>query len=101
MDQNNSSSVKTVFPVSINIIFMILRTLAQETRSANPQFEACAPRNCGKGPNISYPFWIPSLQKSYCGIPRSKVTYQNSEPVLNMPGDDYLIQNIFYSNNSF
>nr|DAD29727.1 TPA_asm: hypothetical protein HUJ06_031195 [Nelumbo nucifera] len=101
MDQNNSSAVKTVFPVLINIIFMMLRTLAQETRPADPQFDACAPRNCGKGPNISYPFWIPSPQKSYCGLPRSEVTCQNSDPVLKMPDDDYLIQGIFYSNNSF
>ncbi|XP_010264788.1 PREDICTED: LEAF RUST 10 DISEASE-RESISTANCE LOCUS RECEPTOR-LIKE PROTEIN KINASE-like 1.2 [Nelumbo nucifera] len=101
MDQNNSSSVKTVFSVLINIIFMMLSTLAQGTRSADPQFEACAPRNCGKGPYISYPFWIPSLQQSYCGLPRSEVTCQNSEPVLKMPDGDYLIQDIFYSNNSF
>ncbi|XP_019056017.1 PREDICTED: LEAF RUST 10 DISEASE-RESISTANCE LOCUS RECEPTOR-LIKE PROTEIN KINASE-like 1.2 [Nelumbo nucifera] len=100
MDRTNFT--KLVFPVSINIIISIIlfSTLVRKTQSADPKFEDYEPRNCGKGPNISYPFWIPSLQKSYCGYPNFEITCKNRQPVLNMSDDDYLIKDIFYGNHS-
>ncbi|KAF8399081.1 hypothetical protein HHK36_014947 [Tetracentron sinense] len=68
--------------------------------SADRQFEACAPRDCGNVLNISYPFWISDEQESYCGYPNFEITCKDSKPILTMSDDDYIIRDIFYKNHS-
>ncbi|KAJ4961171.1 hypothetical protein NE237_021081 [Protea cynaroides] len=94
-----------VFPVFIKIILLILLITAviQEAKSVDPRYEACRPQSCGKGPNISYPFWIPLFQKHYCGLPDFEITcLDDGEPGILIPDQDhkYLIRDIFYSNYS-
>ncbi|CAL5445198.1 unnamed protein product [Camellia sinensis] len=85
----------------IIFIFIIFSVLANETLSVDPNFEACMPRNCGNGPNISYPFWITNLHESYCGQPNFEITCNGGNPVVTISDDDYVIEEIFYTNNSF
>ncbi|KAL7160894.1 hypothetical protein ACSBR2_041522 [Camellia fascicularis] len=85
----------------ILVIFIIFSVFANETLSVDPNFEACMPRNCGNGPNISYPFWITNLHESYCGQPNFEVTCNGGSPVVTISDDDYVIEEIFYTNNSF
>ncbi|KAF5934534.1 hypothetical protein HYC85_030705 [Camellia sinensis] len=59
------------------------------------------PRNCRNGPNISYPFWITNLHESCCGQPNFEVTCNGGNPVVAISDDDYVIEEIFYTNNSF
>ncbi|KAL2500301.1 putative serine/threonine-protein kinase [Forsythia ovata] len=54
------------------------------------------------GPNISFPFYIPGLQESYCGLPGFEVNCSiNGFPVLHLPGKDVLVRNISYHNRTF
>ncbi|KAF6147168.1 hypothetical protein GIB67_017254 [Kingdonia uniflora] len=50
---------------------------------------------------MSYPFWIPQQQESYCRHPNFNITCSNNnEPILRMSNDDCIIRNIFYKNQS-
>ncbi|KAH1086119.1 hypothetical protein GYH30_017884 [Glycine max] len=51
--------------------------LATRVLSSNPKFEPCTPRNCGNGPPIKYPFWIPYEQESFCGYSNFSFTVAN------------------------
>ncbi|XVF09559.1 hypothetical protein REPUB_Repub07fG0104400 [Reevesia pubescens] len=82
------------------IIVILLTTLAIEIESADSHFEACMPRSCGNGPNISYPFWILQEQQSFCGYPNFEITCKEENPVLKISEESYIIKDIFYNNNS-
>ncbi|XP_030443106.1 LEAF RUST 10 DISEASE-RESISTANCE LOCUS RECEPTOR-LIKE PROTEIN KINASE-like 1.2 [Syzygium oleosum] len=68
---------------------------------ANPKFDDCQPQNCGSGPNISYPFWIPNVQQPNCGIPGFDIECDNSRPICRTFGSCYAIKEISYDENSF
>ncbi|KAK8487094.1 hypothetical protein V6N12_001596 [Hibiscus sabdariffa] len=74
--------------------------MATETRSADSHFEACMPRSCGNGPNISYPFWIFGENESFCGYPNFEITCEEKDPILKISDETYIIRDIFYNNNS-
>ncbi|XP_057765821.1 LEAF RUST 10 DISEASE-RESISTANCE LOCUS RECEPTOR-LIKE PROTEIN KINASE-like 1.2 [Salvia miltiorrhiza] len=68
---------------------------------ADYQFEACAPTNCsGGGPRISFPFFLPTAQESYCGYPGFAIGCRNGLPSLNMSENEYIVEDIFYHNRS-
>ncbi|KAK6157645.1 hypothetical protein DH2020_011893 [Rehmannia glutinosa] len=70
------------------LFFIIL--LSKRSSGAHYQYEACGPKNCGAGPNISFPFYIPGLQESYCGYPGFMLNCsQEGFPVLHLPQNDY------------
>ncbi|XP_023645139.1 LEAF RUST 10 DISEASE-RESISTANCE LOCUS RECEPTOR-LIKE PROTEIN KINASE-like 1.2 isoform X1 [Capsella rubella] len=77
--------------------------LATQTLSLDPKFEACEPKSCGRGPKISYPFYLSGMQKSFCGYPSFELTCDDDQklPVLGISGEDYLIKNISYLTQSF
>ncbi|XP_010498226.1 PREDICTED: LEAF RUST 10 DISEASE-RESISTANCE LOCUS RECEPTOR-LIKE PROTEIN KINASE-like 1.2 isoform X2 [Camelina sativa] len=77
--------------------------LATQTLSLDPKFKACEPKSCGRGPNISYPFYLPGKQESFCGYPSFELTCDDDQklPVLGISGEDYLIKNISYLTQSF
>ncbi|KAK6132036.1 hypothetical protein DH2020_034217 [Rehmannia glutinosa] len=81
------------------LFFIIL--LSKRSSGAHYQYEACGPKNCGAGPNISFPFYIPGLQESYCGYPGFMLNCsQEGFPVLHLPENDYEVGEIFYQNQS-
>ncbi|KHN20756.1 Putative serine/threonine-protein kinase [Glycine soja] len=66
--------------------------LATRVLSSNPKFEPCTPRNCGNGPPIKYPFWIPYEQESFCGYSNFSFTVANIdvyEDKCPVPLDNY------------
>lgn len=79
---------------------LVITIIFSATLALDPYFEACAPVNCGTGVNITYPFWIPSKQQSYCGLPNFEISCHENEPVLSISNEDYIIRNISYSNNT-
>ncbi|XP_038894040.1 LEAF RUST 10 DISEASE-RESISTANCE LOCUS RECEPTOR-LIKE PROTEIN KINASE-like 1.2 isoform X2 [Benincasa hispida] len=81
------------------IIFFIIFT--RQTLSLDQKFEACAPKSCGKGPNISYPFWIAHLHGPFCGFPSLDIACKDENPVIRISNDDYIIREISYQNHSF
>ncbi|KAK4484219.1 hypothetical protein RD792_011442 [Penstemon davidsonii] len=85
------------------LLFIFILTILTQTSSASHyQYESCStPRNCTNGPNISYPFYITNLQESYCGYPGFGLNCtQNGYPLLQLPGNDFIAENIFYHNQS-
>ncbi|XP_052179944.1 LEAF RUST 10 DISEASE-RESISTANCE LOCUS RECEPTOR-LIKE PROTEIN KINASE-like 1.2 [Diospyros lotus] len=83
--------------LAIGIIFLVW---PDAVVSVDLRFKACRGHSCGNGPNISYPFWIDKRNGSLCGLPGYKVTCKGKNPVLGISSDEYIIKDIFYSNNS-
>ncbi|KVI04466.1 hypothetical protein Ccrd_017213 [Cynara cardunculus var. scolymus] len=80
------------------IIFLAYLTVQSLSLASNST--SCVPQNCGNGPNISFPFWLLQQQEPSCGSPGFNLTCKNNYPVLMLSGDDYLVKDIFYANNS-
>lgn len=71
------------------------------TFSLDERFEACVPKTCGNGQNISYPFYIQGKQKPFCGQPGFELTCSHKGfPILTLMYTPYTIHQIFYHNNS-
>lgn len=77
--------------------------IATQTLSLDPKFKACEPKSCGKGPEISYPFYLHGKQEPFCGYPSFELTCDDEQklPVLGISGEDYVIKNISYLTQSF
>ncbi|KAF6134966.1 hypothetical protein GIB67_037493 [Kingdonia uniflora] len=87
--------------LSLLVFTATLAFLTHAALAIGSQYETCKPRDCGNGLTMSYPFWIPQQQESYCGHPDFNVTCsKDNEPILRMSNDDYIIRNIFYKNQS-
>ncbi|KAF6158286.1 hypothetical protein GIB67_001357 [Kingdonia uniflora] len=87
--------------LSLLVFTVTLAFLTHTALAIGSQYEACKPQDCGNGLRMSYPFWIPQQQESYCGHPDFNVTCsKNNKPILRMSNDDYIIRNIFYKNQS-
>ncbi|KAG2303195.1 hypothetical protein Bca52824_031846 [Brassica carinata] len=71
---------------------------ATQTFSLHPKFEACEPKSCGKGPKISFPFYLSGKQESFCGYPSFELTCDDDQelPVLGIAGENYIIKNMSY-----
>jgi hypothetical protein len=84
-------------------IFFYFTIIATQTLSLDPKFKACEPKSCGKGPQISYPFYLSGKQESFCGYPSFELTCDDEEklPVLGISGEEYVIKNISYLTQSF
>ncbi|XP_073129930.1 LEAF RUST 10 DISEASE-RESISTANCEUS RECEPTOR-LIKE PROTEIN KINASE-like 1.2 isoform X1 [Henckelia pumila] len=88
--------------LNLSIIFCVI-ILSKTSSGADFRYEAClVPVLCG-GVNISFPFYIQSLQETYCGFPGFglKCSDLGSRPVLELPGNEYVIEGISYTNRSF
>ncbi|CAH8381336.1 unnamed protein product [Eruca vesicaria subsp. sativa] len=87
---------------SLHNIFFTLILLATQTFSLDPNYEACEPKSCGKGPKISFPFYLSGKQKPFCGYPSFELTCDDDQelPLLGIAGEEYVIKNISYENHS-
>ncbi|XP_047964948.1 LEAF RUST 10 DISEASE-RESISTANCE LOCUS RECEPTOR-LIKE PROTEIN KINASE-like 1.2 isoform X4 [Salvia hispanica] len=93
--------MKTHHAFSPFTLSLLVTILSKICRAADFRFEACAPQNCsGGGPNISFPFFLPS-QQSYCGYPGFAIDCStNGFPILRLSENEYIIEDIFYENRS-
>ena len=48
---------------------LISTFVAESYAPVDHNHEACKPKNCGSGPNISYPFYIYDTEIGFCGYP--------------------------------
>ncbi|XP_073037905.1 LEAF RUST 10 DISEASE-RESISTANCEUS RECEPTOR-LIKE PROTEIN KINASE-like 2.5 isoform X1 [Primulina eburnea] len=76
--------------------------LSERSSGADNGYEACSvPVLCG-GLNISFPFYIQGLQQAYCGFPGFMLNCSDlGSPVLGLPGNEYVIEGISYTNRNF
>jgi hypothetical protein len=100
METQNFFTSQKPFHIFILFIIFIFTNLANLTLSLNQKFQACTPRACGNGPNISYPFWIQDEQQPFCGYPNFGITCNEQNPVLEISNDEYIIKDIFHSDQS-
>lgn len=89
------------FSLCLNIYVLCFILVSRSSLGADYRYEACAPRNCGKGPNISFPFYLEGLQNSYCGYPGFMLNCSNEFPVLHLPQNEYIVDQISFSTRSF
>ncbi|GKB43226.1 concanavalin A-like lectin/glucanase [Tanacetum coccineum] len=66
---------------------------------ASYHYEKCAPRNCGDGINVSFPFYIGGLQESICGYPGFELDCNNngSSLIIQISRNDYSVGDINYT----
>ncbi|KAI8023071.1 LEAF RUST 10 DISEASE-RESISTANCE LOCUS RECEPTOR-LIKE PROTEIN KINASE-like 1.2 [Camellia lanceoleosa] len=95
MKHKSLSALISSFNLSVFTFFL----LSETTSCVDSQYEACVPKKCG-GQSISYPFWIQDEQESYCGYPSFELTCQNNHSILQIPENDYTVQEIFYDSQS-
>ncbi|KAJ9187268.1 hypothetical protein P3X46_002744 [Hevea brasiliensis] len=81
--------------------FFFFNTLAEQSLTSDQKFQACAPITWGKGPKISYPFFLSNFQDAFCGYPNFHITCKHEYPVLGISNGDYIIKDIFYNNQTF
>lgn len=89
-----------VFFHKIFFFLTIFTHLILQSFSLSSNSTSCSPQNCGNGPNITFPFFIPQQQESSCGSRGFNITCKNNHPVIKISDDDYIVKDIFYSNNS-
>ncbi|KAH0708964.1 hypothetical protein KY284_010391 [Solanum tuberosum] len=86
--------------VSVLVVAILFFTLTDDTLSIYLNSSACVTQNCGDGVNISYPFWIPEKQPSYCGLPTYDVTCNKHKPFVHISGEEFIIKEVYYTNYS-
>nr|GMC95032.1 LEAF RUST 10 DISEASE-RESISTANCE LOCUS RECEPTOR-LIKE PROTEIN KINASE-like 1.2 [Ipomoea batatas] len=102
------SSVSQIMNQKTICVFIVLFNfvlLAQKSSAAaydDLQYEACEPKKCVHGPELKYPFYLQGQQESYCGFPDFNISCDGQGyPILRIPENDYVVDNISYENNSF
>lgn len=92
--------LQTLFkPTLICFFTFIFSASASATTSLYHKFQACAPRNCGHGPDISSPFWIDGVHEPSCGHPDFKIECNDqNHPVLEISDENYIVEDIIYQN---
>ena len=81
---------KVVHLVWISILFSSL--LVEPVISADPSYEACKPRKCGSGPNISYPFYVEGARADYCGLHGFKIACQDNKLIYRTFKGPFIIE---------
>ncbi|KAI6677079.1 hypothetical protein NL676_037875 [Syzygium grande] len=87
--------ISIIISLSMLLIDLVL------SLGANPKFDDCQPHNCGSGPSISYPFWIPKVQQPCCGIPGFEIECDNTRLIYWTSESCYAIKEVSYDENSF
>nr|GMD27696.1 LEAF RUST 10 DISEASE-RESISTANCE LOCUS RECEPTOR-LIKE PROTEIN KINASE-like 1.2 [Ipomoea batatas] len=92
--------------VSLHLCIFSFVLLAGKSSAAattdDLQYQACEPKKCAHGPELKYPFYLQGQQESYCGFPDFNVSCDGQGyPILRIPENDYVVDNISYESNSF
>ncbi|KAK3012904.1 hypothetical protein RJ639_008407 [Escallonia herrerae] len=97
----NRGKTEDLFPIGISIL--IRAFVVEFVQSADWEYETCRPRNCTRGPNIGYPFYIEDDKNdtSFCGYPGFNVACKNDKPVYATSRSNYIVEDIFYEERSF
>ncbi|KAG8382903.1 hypothetical protein BUALT_Bualt05G0128100 [Buddleja alternifolia] len=77
------------------IVFCLILASQHGSSAVDSMFESCDPENCGNGPVIRFPFFIP-------GYPGFRLNcYNNDFPLLQLLENNYVVERIYYERNSF
>ncbi|PWA63402.1 Concanavalin A-like lectin/glucanase, subgroup [Artemisia annua] len=82
----------------LNLVIFIFLVFLKSPFCLAQLYEDCAPQNCGDGVNVSFPFYIGGLQRSYCVYPGFKLDCNNNGSlIIQISGNDYSVEDIDYS----
>ncbi|KAL5553125.1 hypothetical protein UlMin_040526 [Ulmus minor] len=82
------------------LIFFWISILLTCTFLAESSYEACEPRNCGSGPNISFPFFVDGATEN-CGLQSGfKIFCEQNKPIFQTTRGSYVVKDISYQNQS-
>ncbi|KAK7275280.1 hypothetical protein RIF29_16391 [Crotalaria pallida] len=88
----------------IVILFSFSLSSTTTLCTIDPKFQACEPKTCGNGQNITYPFYIKGKQEPFCGYPGFVLTcdLNNGFPIITstLSSQQYIVDEIFYDNQS-
>lgn len=67
----------------IVVMFIVVHViLVESVQQIDRRYEACKPRNCGTGPDVSYPFQIiGDNYPGFCGYPGFELSCKGNEPI--------------------
>nr|XP_043639698.1 LEAF RUST 10 DISEASE-RESISTANCE LOCUS RECEPTOR-LIKE PROTEIN KINASE-like 1.2 [Erigeron canadensis] len=93
MTEHSFTSTLTIF---------ILLVFLKGCFSLDFSYEGCAPKHCGDGKSVSFPFYIDGLQDPNCGYPGFQLSCnKNGSSVFQISGNnDYLVEHIDYDNHT-
>jgi hypothetical protein len=102
---NKKSHLFVLNPLSSPLIYSYITLFYFLTRTTlclvDSNFTACVPKICGNQ-TIRYPFYIKGIQQPLCGYPGFGISCDNNLgfPILNLTNTFYIINEIFYQNQS-
>ncbi|WJX15098.1 hypothetical protein P8452_05283 [Trifolium repens] len=102
---NKKSHLFVLNPLSSPLIYSYITLFYFFTRTTlclvDSNFTACVPKTCGNQ-IIRYPFYIKGIQQPLCGYPGFGISCDNNLgfPILNLTNTFYIINEIFYQNQS-
>ncbi|KAK7280438.1 hypothetical protein RJT34_25502 [Clitoria ternatea] len=89
------------YPLIHSYIFFFYLFATNISCSPDPNFDTCQPQTCGNNQTITYPFYIHGRQEPFCGYPGFDISCApNGFPILNLSNTHYIIDQIFYQNQS-
>ncbi|KAK7274255.1 hypothetical protein RIF29_15338 [Crotalaria pallida] len=93
-----------IHPYILIILFSFSLLTTTTSSTIDPKFQACEPKTCGNGQNISYPFYIKGKHEPFCGYPGFELTcdHNNGFPIITTTSSSqqYIVDEIFYDNQS-
>lgn len=95
----NLFSFRVLF--NIGITFFTDAIFLNPVLSTASKYEACKPRNCVNGPNISYHFFIRGAGADFCGYLGFQIHCKEDKPIYKTSKRYFSIQDISYENQSF
>ncbi|KAL8138073.1 hypothetical protein V2J09_004074 [Rumex salicifolius] len=89
--------MNSIHPLLITVLpLLTLVVCSVKSEYLDPKYVSCNLFECGHL-NISYPFYVPPTQPSYCGLNGFNVSCNNrSQAIIRISGDNYVINEILY-----
>ncbi|XP_050225373.1 LEAF RUST 10 DISEASE-RESISTANCE LOCUS RECEPTOR-LIKE PROTEIN KINASE-like 1.2 isoform X2 [Mercurialis annua] len=81
--------------------FICSTILVEPVLSAESKYETCKPKNCGNGPNISFPFYILNNETESCGHRGFDIRCVDHNPIYRTSRAHYILKEINYESQSF
>ena len=84
----------------VGISILVCPLAAESYALVDHKYGPCKPKNCGSGPNISYPFYIYDTEIDFCGHPGFGIFCEENKPLFRT-SRNYFIEDISYETQSF
>lgn len=95
-------NTKVLVHLRTNMFLVFFTLRINSVVSYDLRYEACRmPRNCGSGPNISYPFYFSGVDRDFCGHKGFETDCEDGKPVFRTSKGCYIVKDISYKHQWF